>query len=249
VNAPAASNAPASGAITVANDAVTPASFSRRNPQFIPAGSFAAHLWIDSATAVAASTTCTSSLCTIAYSTTAGTHKFVIDVDSSSHVVAAGTTGFVSVFSGTGNNFSLSLNGATAMYVASADSCGATLCGQTFGLEGPSAAFITGTAFDTGTVTLSVVTDTGTNAGYISGTSAFSSPCAGGNAYLACVGCNSTGTFHLTATNGTPGGIAGITAVELTNAGLSYSSITGTTYEYTCTGTAISDAAGTIIAS
>jgi hypothetical protein len=245
---PAPVSSLSSGTIGVALDANT-TSAARRGPQFIPAGSFHANLWIDSSTAAAGSATCTTSFCTVGYTTTTGAHNFILEINSGVSVIAAGHTGFVSVFSGSGNNFSLGLNGAAAAYVVSADSCFASACNQTFAIEDRSANNITGTAFDTGTVSFTAVTDTGSNAGSVFGSPSVTVPVGSGNGYILQAQCNSTGSFHVTASNSSPAGIAGITAGQLSAAGLSYATMTATTYEYTCVGTSISDSSGTIVAS
>jgi hypothetical protein len=248
-SAPASIGSASTGSIAVAVDQSSTASSARRGPQYIPAGSYHANLWIDSTSAAAGSATCTTSLCTVAYSTTAGSHNFVLEINSGSYVIAAGHTGNVTVFPGSGNNYSLVLNGAAAGYVVSADSCLATACTQTFAIEDHSANNITGSAFDTGTVSFSVVTDSGSSPGTIVTGATETAPSGSGNAYTLQAQCNSTGSFHINAADGSPSGIAGITGGQLSAAGLSYATMTATTYEYTCVGTSISDSSGTITAS
>jgi hypothetical protein len=245
---PASVSSLATGTIAVAVGQTNVAGSVRRGPQYIPAGSYHANLWIDSATAAAGSATCTTSLCTIAYSTSSGTHNFVLDINANSYVIAAGHTGNVSVFPGSGNNFSIGLNGASAAYVASSSTCLATSCTQTFAIEDHSANNITGGAFDTGTVSFNAQTDSGSAAGSVIAGGTLAAPSGSGNAYSVQAQCNSTGSFHIVASNANLAGTAGISAGQLSAAGLSYASITSTTFEYTCVGTSISDSTGTITA-
>jgi hypothetical protein len=263
-NTPSPTGASASGILTITGPQ-TPAS-SARKPQFISSATAHAAVFVDSVTAaVGSSTTCTSG-CTIAYSTSAGTHTLSAEIDNSSHVVLAeGTTGPRTIVAGPGNNFTITLNGAAAQFswVANTGSSPAAPAQPTsvtanWAVADSSGVLITnaptGTAtFDGGTITFAAVIVSGLTGGpptFVPTTLAH--PDANGNDYsftASCNGATGTGNFNVTATSGAGSGDVLPAQLAGLSPAVTYPSSTLTvtpTHTYTCTSGVISDSTGNV---
>jgi hypothetical protein len=253
--------APATFTLTVLPNSAQGASLARR-PDFISAGVAQASFFIDGTEATRKS--CTSGSCTYTFTTTAGSHTFTVAADdngtgctgSKACILAAGSTGSVSVAagSGNGNNQILTLNGvaygvafhAGTCTSGNTNNCSGTGSSNGYAVTDFTSANITSapsgasTAFDNGPLTLDA-SDTGVGHLYSTGTTAISLvPGANGNDYswkTVCVG--DTGTFTLVATSSTGKSTsATLSSITLDAATVYPSAFSITTFTFTCSATA-----------
>lgn len=215
--------AAAAGILTIPARAIT--SSLVRSPEYISTATTQAALFIDNITTAAGSSTSCSSGCTIAYKTTAGTHTFRAEIANGTNVVLAAGSKSVTVVAGSGNNFTLTLNGAAgiAAWVASSSFTTNSILG-TFSVADSSSVLITSapagasTAFDNAPITFTATGDqgfTGTASFTTSGVTTLSAPTAAGNNYPFTATCSATanGPFAITAAAGSSA--AGITVAQL----------------------------------
>ncbi len=255
---PSQSGASASGMITIARPAS--ASSHSRKPAYISSGTTRAALFIDGQTSPAGTSSACTTGCTIAYTTTSGTHTFTAETDNGSKVLGDGTTGAIGIVAGPGNNFTITLNGAAAQmsWVSNTSSNPAppaqpTSVTANWAIADSAGVDITNApataTFSGGTITFAVSTS-GTVTG---GPPTFSPttlthPDANGNDYsitAACNGATGSGTFNITATSASVSSL--ITASELAGLSISYPSASLTvtpSHPYTCTSGVISDSSG-----
>ncbi len=250
--APAAAGA-ATGTLTIK---VPPETNSfRERPSYISSATKQAALFIDTVTTAAGSSSSCAGGCTIAYSTTAGTHTLRAEIAGAANVVLAEGAKSVTLVPGPGNNFTITLNGAAALalWVSTTSTTTHSISG-TYAIEDSAKVPITSapagasTAFDNTPVTFSALTGpgfTGTASFTTSGTSTtLSAPDANGNDYpfTATCGAGATGTFTITATSGSSSG--GISPAQLSGLSLSYpsSNLTVSMHTYRCSSGTIHDA-------
>ncbi len=256
---PSQSGASASGVVTIARPA-SASSHARSRPSYISSGTTRAALFIDGETTPAGTSSSCTTGCTIAYTTTSGTHTFTAETDNGSKVLADGTTGAIGIVAGPGNNFTITLNGAAAQmaWVTNTSSNPAppaqpTSVTANWAIADSASVDITnspGTAtFSGGTITFGVSTS-GTVTG---GPPTFSPttlahPDASGSDYsitAACNGATGSGSFSITATSASVSTL--ITPAELLGLSITYplASLTvAPSHPYTCTNGVISDSSG-----
>jgi hypothetical protein len=259
---PAQAGLPASGLLTITGPPST-SSLARR-PQFISSATAHAAIFIDSVTTAAGTSTSCSSGCVIPYTTTAGTHTLRAEIDNSSHVVLGeGTTGAQTIVAGSGNNFTMTVNGAAAEFtwIANTGSSPASPAQPTsitanWAVADSSAVVITdapGSAtFDGGTITFGVTVSGLTGSTPTFTPTTLTHPDASGNDYsftASCNGATGTGTFSVTATSGAgsgdvlPAQLAGLSpAVTYPSSTLSVTPV----HTYTCANGVISDSSGNV---
>jgi hypothetical protein len=221
-------------------------SSAKRKPEFVSSGTRHAAFFVGGVLAGQVSS-CTTT-CTIAWTAASGTNLTLeAEVDNGTYFLAA-VSATQTLLPGA-NDFALTPNGAAGQFTETADTCSTTVsCTATYGIGDSTSVSITGTAFDTGTITLAV--DTADAAiGTITGGGTLAAPSGLGTTYQNTVACQAaaTGTFHLTATSGTPAGT--VTSPELTILSpVAYHAalLTSTFYTYTCTNGAITDSTGTL---
>lgn len=254
---------PASGVLTITGPQST--SSRARRPQFISSATAHAAVFIDNVTTAAGSSTSCSTGCVIPYTTTSGTHTLSAEIDNSSHVVLAeGTSGPQTIVAGSGNNFTMTLNGAAGEFtwVANTGSSPASPAQPTsitanWAVADSSGVLITNAptgsaAFDGGTITFAVTVSglTGNTPTFTPTTLAH--PDASGNDYsftASCNGATGTGTFSVAATSGAgsgdvlPAQLAGLSpAVTYPSSSLAVTPA----HTYTCAGGVISDSSGSV---
>jgi len=208
-------------------------------------------LFIDSVAAAVGSSTSCASGCTITYSAAAGSHTFAAEIDNGTTVLAEGAHVALTLVPGTGNNFTMTLNGAAGegAWMSDTGSTSGTISG-TYAVADATGVPITspGSVFDNGALTLTANTLTGTPGATVSAGATLSGPNGVGTTYTDTVACGvgDSGTFSITiaAAGGTPEVTVGQLA---TIAGVSYpaNALAISTWPvYTCTAGVISDASG-----
>ena len=222
-----------------------------RGPRYISSATATAALFIDTnARAIGTTSACTSGSCTIAYQTTAGPHTFKAEIANSANVVLAQGEQALAGVPGSGNNFTITLNGVAGVmtWESNTSNTSGSITGV-YAVEDSSSVPITtaggSSSFDNGTLSF------GTSAfGFTSGSPSFAPPSqatpdATGNNYAFTAACGTaagTGTFSVTAASGSS--TVGLTAAQLSDVAATYPSsalnVSGM-HTYSCTGGAIVD--------
>jgi hypothetical protein len=254
-SAPLQSAAVATGTMTIVVPPPNGATSNTRRPSWISSATQHVGLFVDGGNTFAgSSTTCRVAGCSFAWTSTAGTHSFVVEIDDGVQLLGAGVRSYSLNAGANGLLSPLTINGIATTITFTTTTCGSNNCGGTISVgdfDGQPILNAGGsTSFDNAPLsfcTTSTTTCTSTSIGSITPTS-LAGPTSSGT-YSFAVACNSgaTGNFQIVPSSG---GSATLTTAEESANFLFYFGFSGngTGQFYTCNNGVISygSATGTI---